>query len=88
MLYHLLRPLEDRIAGFGLFQYVTFRAAFAALLAFLVSTVVGPGIVESLRRRKIAGFVAVGDATVDAERQAKAAVPTMGGVILLVGVGV
>ncbi|MGE0192669.1 MAG: phospho-N-acetylmuramoyl-pentapeptide-transferase [Planctomycetota bacterium] len=88
MLYHLLGPLEDRIAGFGLFQYVTFRAAFAAMLAFLVSTVVGPGIVQSLRRRKIAGFVAVGDATVDAERQAKASVPTMGGVILLVGVGV
>ncbi len=88
MLYHLLRPLEDRIAGFGLFQYVTFRCAFAALLAFLVSTYVGPGIVESLRKRKIAGFVAVGDATVDAERKAKAGVPTMGGVILLVGVGV
>ena len=88
MLYHLFRPLEERLAGFGLFQYVTFRAAFAAILAFLIATVVGPGIVESLRQRKISGFVPVGDAAVDAERQAKAAVPTMGGVILLIAVGI
>jgi phospho-N-acetylmuramoyl-pentapeptide-transferase len=88
VLYHLLRPLEDRLAGFGLFQYVTFRAAFAAILAFLISTVVGPGIVESLRKRKISGFVEVGDVAVDAERRAKAAVPTMGGVILLIAVGI
>src|SRR5688500_9562279 len=87
MLYHLFAPLEEQISGFRLFQYVTFRAAFAAILAFLVATVVGPGIVESLRRRKIAGFSPTGAEDVDAARSRKALVPTMGGVILLIGVG-
>ena len=88
MLYHLLAPLRDEVVGFRLFQFITFRAVFAALLAFLISTVVGPGIVDWLRKRKIAGFVKVGDAKVDAARESKAAVPTMGGVILLIGVGI
>ena len=46
MLYHLFKPLEDVISGFRLFEYISFRAAFAAILAFLVATVVGPGIVS------------------------------------------
>jgi phospho-N-acetylmuramoyl-pentapeptide-transferase len=86
MLYHFFEPLQEIVSGFRLFEYVTFRAAFAAILAFLVSTVVGPGIVESLRRRKIAGYSATGSTDVDARRMAKAGVPTMGGVILLIGV--
>ena len=65
MLYHLFVPLEKVLSGFRLFRYVSFRAAFAAILAFLVATIVGPGIVKSLR---------------------KSQTPTMGGVILLVGV--
>jgi len=87
MLYHLFQPLQKVVSGFRLFDYITFRAAWAAILAFLVATVVGPGIVASLRRRKVAGYVATGSGAVDAERERKAGVPTMGGVILLVGVG-
>lgn len=87
MLYHLFARLEDVLSGFRLIHYITFRAAFAAILAFLVATVVGPGIVRSLRNRKIAGFSRTGSDEVDAERSAKADVPTMGGVILLIGVG-
>jgi phospho-N-acetylmuramoyl-pentapeptide-transferase len=86
MLYHLFAPLQDKISGFRLFSYITFRAAFAAILAFLVATVVGPGIVESLKNRKIAGFSKTGSDHVDQRRGSKAEVPTMGGVILLVGV--
>lgn len=87
MLYHLAAPLEDLLSGFRIFQYITFRATFAALLAFLVATVVGPGIVRSLRQRKIAGYTRTGSDAVDKRRGAKADVPTMGGVILLIGVG-
>ncbi len=86
MLYHLFAPLEDFVSGFRLIQYITFRATFAAILAFLVATVVGPGIVESLRKRKIAGYSKTGSDDVDAKRSAKSDVPTMGGVILLIGV--
>jgi len=89
MLYHLSALLEEslRIEGLRLVRYITFRATFAAILAFLVATVVGPGIVRSLRQRKIAGHTKTGSEAVDARRNAKADVPTMGGVILLIGVG-
>ena len=86
MLYHLFAPLEDLLSGFRLIHYITFRAAFAAVLAFLVATVVGPGIVASLRSRKIAGYTKTGSDEVDSQRDAKKDVPTMGGVILLIGV--
>lgn len=86
MLYHLFVPLEKVLSGFRLFRYVSFRAAFAAILAFLVATIVGPGIVKSLAQRKIAGTVLTGSAAVDDERQRKSKTPTMGGVILLIGV--
>ena len=87
MLYHLLLPLESVVRACRLIESVSFRAAFAAVLAFLVAIYVGPGIVATLAARKIAGTALTGSTQVDAERLAKAKIPTMGGVILLVGVG-
>ena len=75
MLYHLFVPLEKILSGFRLFRYVSFRAAFAAILAFLVATIVGPGIVKSLRKRKVAGVVLTGSKAVDAERLRKSETP-------------
>ncbi len=86
MLYHLFVPLENVLSGFRLFRYVSFRAAFAAILAFLIATIVGPGIVKWLRERKAVGVVLTGSKIVDDERLRKAHTPTMGGVILLIGV--
>jgi phospho-N-acetylmuramoyl-pentapeptide-transferase len=86
VLYHLFLPLEHAVSGFRLIRYISFRAAFAAILAFLVATVVGPGIVRTLRARKIAGTALTSNDKVDATRISKRDVPTMGGVILLVGV--
>lgn len=86
MLYFLFHRLEDVVSGFRLFNYITFRGAFAAILAFLIATVVGPGIVASLREKRVQGFTKTGDARVDAERERKGGVPTMGGLILLIAV--
>ncbi len=87
MLYHLFVPLENAVSGFRVFEYVTFRAAFAAILAFLVATIVGPGIVKWLQARKVVGVVLTGNRIEDDRRTERAKIPTMGGVILLVGVG-
>ena len=86
MLYHLFSQFEDAFSGVRLIQYITFRATFAAIFAFIVATWVGPGIVASLRKRKIAGYTKTGSDEVDSQRDAKKDVPTMGGVILLIGV--
>mgnify|MGYP003292279381 CR=1 FL=1 len=36
MLYHLLPPLNDFIAGIGVVRYITFRTAAASLTAFAI----------------------------------------------------
>jgi phospho-N-acetylmuramoyl-pentapeptide-transferase len=87
MLYHLFVPLEDAVSGFRIFRYVTFRAGAAAVLAFLIATVVGPGIIAALRARRIAGAALTGSREVDERRLSKRDVPTMGGLIVLAGVG-
>jgi len=86
LLYHLFTLFEDSFPGVRLIEYITFRATFAAIFAFVVATWVGPGIVASLRRRKIAGYTKTGSGAVDSQRDAKKDVPTMGGLIVIVGV--
>ena len=87
MLYHLFVPLEQAFSGFRVFRYATFRAAFAALLAFLIATIVGPGVVRALAKAKVAGTALTGNESEDKRRLERAKIPTMGGVILLAGVG-
>jgi phospho-N-acetylmuramoyl-pentapeptide-transferase len=83
MLYHLLYPLRQQFIGFNLFGYITVRAAAAAVLALLVSFVVGPMIIRMLRNRQI-GEVIRSDGP--ATHLKKAGTPTMGGLIILCSV--
>ena len=46
MLYHLLYPLSGQVHGFNVFRYITFRTAFAALTALLISFILGPWLQE------------------------------------------
>ena len=48
MLYHMLYPLHDRIGAFNVFQYITFRAAMATMMALLLSLLLGPGLIRLL----------------------------------------
>jgi phospho-N-acetylmuramoyl-pentapeptide-transferase len=85
MLYHFF-DLLDRLydpPGFGMFQFITFRAALAAITALLVSFWVGPKIIEKLREKQI-GELAKMEAP-ERHRQ-KAGTPTMGGLIVLASI--
>ncbi|MFQ6674299.1 MAG: phospho-N-acetylmuramoyl-pentapeptide-transferase, partial [Fidelibacterota bacterium] len=53
MLYHLLYPLRSYVSGFNLFQYITFRAAMAAITALVVSFLIGPRLIVLLKRKNI-----------------------------------
>src|SRR4028118_1508392 len=46
MLYLLLFKLRDVFVGFNVFRYITFRTAFAALTALLISFILGPWLTE------------------------------------------
>lgn len=87
MLYQLalwLRSLAD-FPGANLFQYVTFRAAAAAIFALLISLLVGPRIIAALKRRQI-GEQAKSELQQVGQHSLKAGTPTMGGLIVLAAV--
>ena len=52
MLYHLLYPLHESISAFNVFRYLTFRTAYAALTALLISLCVGPYVIRWLTQRQ------------------------------------
>jgi phospho-N-acetylmuramoyl-pentapeptide-transferase len=80
MLFHLLYPLRDVIPAFNVFRYITFRVAAAIVTALLLSWLLGPWFVRTLRR------LSVGQNIRDVGPQAhqvKAGTPTMGGLLIL-----
>ena len=50
MLYWLAQWFSDALPGTGLFSYISFRAAGAAVTAFLLAVLFGPRVIERLRR--------------------------------------
>ncbi|MGH7665303.1 MAG: phospho-N-acetylmuramoyl-pentapeptide-transferase [Gemmatimonadaceae bacterium] len=81
MLYHLLVPLTEYFGVFRIFNYITFRAAGAAVTALIVAFIVGPVILRRLRAMAVHQVVRAG--TPDSHA-AKGTTPTMGGLIMLV----
>ena len=82
MLYYFLVPLADRFFAFNLFNYISFRAAGAAVTAIVLVFVIGPPIIKRLRDRNVGQVIR---AEGPASHQAKRGTPTMGGLIVLIG---
>lgn len=83
MLYHLLYPLRNVVPVFNVFRYITFRGAAAIVTALLLSMLLGPRFIGTLRR------LSVGQNIRDVGPQAhqvKAGTPTMGGLLILFAV--
>ena len=82
MLYHLLDLLERLYhpPGFGIFRFITARAAAAAVTALVIAFWLGPVIIRVLKRRQIGEA-----AKLEAPKThlTKAGTPTMGGLIVL-----
>ena len=84
MLYYLLYPLHDVISFFNLFRYITFRAAMAALTAFLASLILGPYIIRLLKARKIGEKIRTEEsARLHELHRNKQDTPTMGGLMIV-----
>ncbi|MDB4885296.1 MAG: phospho-N-acetylmuramoyl-pentapeptide-transferase [Gemmatimonadetes bacterium] len=80
MLYYLFIPLVPRYHALNIFNYITFRAAGAAVTAILLSFLVGPLILKRLDN--VANYQVVREGTPESHA-AKAKTPTMGGLIFL-----
>ena len=84
MLYYLLyKFLRDEFVGFNVFRYITFRAAFAALTALMISFILGPWLIERMKRIKAGQFIREEGPK---SHQVKAGTPTMGGILINIAI--
>lgn len=79
MLYYLLFPLRDTIPALNVFRYVTFRTAYAALTALLISFILGPWLIRTMQNIKAGQFIREEGPK---SHQQKAGTPTMGGILI------
>jgi phospho-N-acetylmuramoyl-pentapeptide-transferase len=70
--------------GAGVFNYVTFRAATAVILALIISVWFGNWFIKMLKRKRIVETQR--DVATDPYNTAKKGVPTMGGVIIITAI--
>ena len=85
MLYYLFNYLNQRnFPGAGVFNYVTFRAAFAIILSLVVAVWFGNWFIKMLKRKKIVETQR--DESIDPYNTKKVGVPTMGGVIIIAAI--
>ena len=68
------------VKALNVFQYVTFRTAYGAITALLISLVFGGRVIESLRRLKYGQEIREEGPQ---SHQAKRGTPTMGGVLII-----
>ena len=82
MLYYLFEFLENQyqLAGAGLFQFITFRAALAFIFSLLISTIYGKRIITFLRYKQVGESVR--ELGLEGQKE-KAGTPTMGGIIII-----
>lgn len=85
MLFRLLYALHETVRPFNVFRYLTFRMLLGMLTSLVLALVLGPRVIEALRRLR------VGQAIRDDGPQThkkKAGTPTMGGALILLALGV
>ena len=82
MLYYLFDFLENnyQLPGASLFQFLSFRAAMAALMSLIFSTLFGRRIIDFLSRKQIGESIR--DLGLEGQNE-KAGTPTMGGIMII-----
>lgn len=83
MFYHLLYPLHELFGGFNVFRYITFRSAYAAVTALIISIWLGPWIIAALKRHQVKESIRREGPK---SHYAKEGTPTMGGIIILLAI--
>ena len=81
MLYYLLQYINDVFdpPGFGVVEYITFRASAAAITSLLITIFVGPRLIAYLKRKYIEPI----KEEAPPEHRKKKELPTMGGTLII-----
>ncbi|MCE4537462.1 phospho-N-acetylmuramoyl-pentapeptide-transferase [Pelomonas sp. P7] len=80
-----LQGLYPDLGFLRIFQYITFRAVMAAMTALLIGLAFGPWVIRRLTEMKIGQPIRAYGVQ---QHLAKSGTPTMGGVLVLIGIGV
>jgi phospho-N-acetylmuramoyl-pentapeptide-transferase len=80
MLYSILFQLHDRYSVLNVLKYITFRALVAAIVAFLISLLLGPTLIRRLVELQVGQQIRTDG---PARHLSKAGTPTMGGTLIL-----
>jgi len=83
MLYWLLYPLRDIFGPFRLFGYITFRSAYAAVVAILIVLIFGQRFIRFLKDKAIGQKIRE---EVPESHRSKEGTPSMGGAIILLSI--
>jgi phospho-N-acetylmuramoyl-pentapeptide-transferase len=83
MLYRWLYPLSAEFPPFNVFRYITFRTAMAAVTALVFTLLLGPPMIRWLKNRQVRQSIR--ELGPQSHRH-KAGTPTMGGLLILVGI--
>src|SRR6476620_3796112 len=92
MIFLLVRRYIDWLEAHNLgflrvFRFVTFQSTVAILLGFLLVVMLGPRVIEWLRRQKIGDRPEFDQAEINALMEGKKGTPTMGGVLIIFSIG-
>jgi len=84
LLYWLLyQKLFPYLRFFRIFRYVTFRCVFASLTALLIGLLIGPFVIDRLRRFQIGQYIREEGPQ---SHQKKGGTPTMGGILICISI--
>ena len=85
MLYYLFDYLHKtfNLPGSGVFQYISFRAAFALIFSLVISLLFGKRIINFIRKKQIGETIR--ELGLEGQTQ-KSGTPTMGGLIIIAGI--
>ncbi len=83
MIFNILAPLAEDFIVFNLFRYLTFRAGAACMTALVLSLMIGPSLIEYLRRKQKGGQPIREDGPQN-HLLTKKGTPTMGGLLILI----
>lgn len=85
MLYYLFEWIHEYmdIPGTGVFQYISFRAAAAAITSLIITIIIGKGIINFLRKKQVGESIR--DLGLEGQMQ-KTGTPTMGGLIIIAAI--
>ncbi|MCL2704654.1 MAG: phospho-N-acetylmuramoyl-pentapeptide-transferase [Spirochaetaceae bacterium] len=83
MLKEIFLPLVGKISFFNIFQYISFRAAYAAVTTLFLSLFLGQAMIEWLRKQKLGQEIR---GEISDIHKSKSGTPTMGGILIILSI--